>query len=89
MNRNLLYSILLGVVILMDSVFTVYVGSELNPILLWIQKGFDLTLAELMVWRTILIWAAIVFLYRVGFENKYLMVGYIALYGICILTVMI
>lgn len=85
-KRNLMYSLLLGGVILADSIFTVYIGTELNPILLWIMDLFNLHLAEMMFWRTFVIWIAIYFLYNVGFENKYLIFMYITLYGICTVT---
>ena len=85
-NKNLFYSVALGALILLDSIVTFRIGTEANPILLWIMKLFDLSLGSMMFWRTILIWAAIYFLYRVGYENKYLIMMYATLYGICVVT---
>jgi hypothetical protein len=86
-NKNLFYSVALGALILLDSIVTYRIGNEANPILLWIMKAFDLTLGGMMFWRTVLIWGAIYFLYRVGYENKYLIMMYATLYGICVVTI--
>ena len=85
-NKSLYYSLVLGALILIDSAVTVKIGREANPLLLWVMNLFDLSLKSMMFWRTIFIWAAIYFLYRVGFNNKYLVIMYTALYAACLLT---
>jgi len=87
-NKNVYYSLALGALILLDSIVTARIGREANPILLWIMGLFSLSLGQMMFWRTAAIWAAIYFLYRAGFQNKYLLVMYSALYGICVITMM-
>lgn len=87
-NRNMLYSLGLALLILIDSVVTINIGGEMNPLLLKIMEWFTLTLGEMMFWRTFVIWGLIYFLYKMGVQNKYIIVAYISLYGICLVTLL-
>ena len=85
--NNTFYSIVLGLIILIDSLTTFYVfGNEANPLLLGVMKLFTLSLGEMMFWRTIVIWSVIFFLWKQNVENKYLILMYCTLYGICVVT---
>lgn len=43
----------LSAVIVADSVFTVFVGGEASPIVLWAMRVFGLDLAMAMAWRLV------------------------------------
>ena len=45
------WSIILLLIIIADSIFTVYLGTEKNPLHLWIMSTFNLTLAQAMMMR--------------------------------------
>lgn len=44
---------MLSAVIVADSVFTVFVGGEASPIVLWVMRVFGLDLATAMAWRLV------------------------------------
>jgi hypothetical protein len=50
------WTIGLAIVILLDSIVTVKMGSEANPLILWVMKTFDISLSVAMVLR--LVWCA-------------------------------
>ena len=87
-KSNLIYSYLLLFVIIADSLFTLYVGKESNPLLLAIMKSFDLTLLQMMMIRTvalsILIWLVYILVEK---WIKYVLVAYISLYGLLIMII--
>ncbi len=73
--------------VLIDSIVTFYIGEEINPLLLGIMNLFSLSLIEMLIWRTIVIWCSVFFLWKQNIENKWLIVAYASLYAICVMTV--
>jgi hypothetical protein len=85
-DKNGLYSIILGSIILLDSIVTLQIGTEKNPILLKIMEILNLSLGSMMLWRTIVLWAAVYFLYKNSIKIKNIIFCYVLLYGILIIT---
>lgn len=51
--RSYGWTLALSAVIVADSVFTVFVGGEASPIVLWAMRVFGLDLTMAMVWRLV------------------------------------
>jgi len=51
--RSCGWTLALSAVIVADSVFTVFVGGEASPIVLWAMRVFGLDLAMAMAWRLV------------------------------------
>ena len=85
---NTFYSLLLGLIVLIDSIVTVKIGEEANPIILYFMKIFNLDLPEMMFWRTLFVWLAIFFLWTRDVQTKYLVFAYVMLYGILVVTIL-
>lgn len=51
--RSCGWTMALSAVIVADSVFTVFVGGEASPIVLWAMRVFGLDLAMAMAWRLV------------------------------------
>lgn len=47
------WTLALSAVILADSAFTVFIGREASPIILWAMGAFGLDLATAMIWRLV------------------------------------
>lgn len=45
------WALALSAVILADSAFTVFIGGEASPIILWVMGAFGLDLTAAMTWR--------------------------------------
>lgn len=77
------FALLLALIIVADSYVTMKIGTELNPLILWCMKKFDLTLAQAMFWRAIWCLPLIYIIYKYG--KAKLTVGlYLAVYAIFI-----
>ena len=47
------WTIALAILIIIDSIHTIFVGSESNPLILWVMSNFDLTLNTAMLMRIV------------------------------------
>ncbi len=45
------FAIILATIIILDSVVTSYMGTEVNPLIFWSMNKLDLTLNQAMFWR--------------------------------------
>ncbi len=44
-------AIILATIIILDSIVSAYMGTEVNPLIFWSMNKFDLTLNQAMFWR--------------------------------------
>lgn len=84
--HNRFYSLLLAFVVLLDSIITVEIGSEKNPLILWVMDFFNLGLNAMMISRTLVLWGLIYFLYRQKIPTKWIITAYIGLYIILLIV---
>lgn len=50
-SRGHAWTLMLSAVIVADSIFTVFIGEEASPIMLWAMDLLGLDLAAAMIWR--------------------------------------
>lgn len=73
------WSIILLLIIIADSLFTIYIGTETNPLHLWIMSKFDLSLAQAMILRVFYL-LPFVWIINKWYEAKYVVIMYISIY---------
>lgn len=88
MKSDLIYCYLLLFLVIADSLFTLHIGKEANPLLLFIMKSFDLSLLQMMIARTLILSLLIYFVHLFASKwIKYVIIAYIALYGLLIMVI--
>lgn len=88
MNRDLIYSYLMLFVVVLDSIFTIHIGKEANPLLLFIMNIFNLSIVKMMIYRTLGLSCLIWFIYKYSRKcMKYVLFSYIFLYYFFILVI--
>jgi hypothetical protein len=79
--NNKTFSIILLTIIVADSVVTSIVGEEVNPIVLWLMKTFDLSLNGFLIWKVIISGALIYWLSKQYYSYvKFATYSYIGIY---------
>lgn len=79
------WSIILLILIIADSVFTTYLGTELSILYLWIMKTFNISLKTLMFWRIIYVLPLLWIIDRY-YEPKYIFIAYTTIYMIAFIS---
>lgn len=79
--RRHTWTLALSVVIAADSVFTVFIGEEASPIILWAMSLFDLSLEAAMAWRLVYC-APLVCLVGWAGRSKHVLAMYLSVYVI-------
>lgn len=75
------WSITLLILIIADSVFTVYLGVEKNPWHLWCMRTFDMSLNQVMALRVAYL-MPFVWIIDKHFNAKYVVIAYMLIYTI-------
>lgn len=73
------WSIALFALMIIDSIFTVFIGEEGHPLILWAMSTFDLNLIEVMVYRLIYLIPFVFIIDRCDF-SKIMFFIYIGVY---------
>lgn len=79
MYQQIIHTTLLLLVIVLDSLFTIYIGVESNPIYLWLMEITGRSLEELMAHRIIVLMPLVAFVGIMG-KAGITVVLYIMLY---------
>lgn len=75
------WSITLLILIIADSIFTIYLGVEKNPLHLWFMEVFNLSLFQVMILRVFYL-LPFVWIIDKWYNPKYVAIAYISLYTV-------